>query len=208
MLELSNSVIDIKAILGEPQRYAYRAKPAIFYVRENGLMKKQVGYSVDFEIACDIFDLNDAKSNKCLYNPHLINIVEPGVDIDDIKPYVSHSIILDEELYNRLQSVTNKDGGLMRYNGVVNGYSVQHMKNLFKRDDVVDTGICLSKGMYLLGGLQKPELPFDEKKHTRYVQSSESYMLKLRRNNTALVRKNLYEPNIQTLNYDDLYAFC
>ena len=66
----------------------------------------------------------------------------------------------------------------------------------------------LSKGIYLLGGLQKPELPFNEKRHTRYVQSSESYMLKLRRKNTALVRKNLYEPNIQTLNYDDLYAFC
>lgn len=209
MYDLNKSVIDITTILGEPQRYAYRAKPATFYVHNaDGVLEKQNGYSVDFEIACDIFDLNEAKSDNCVYNPHLINILEPGVDIDDAKPYISHSIILDVDHYVRLQSVTNRDGGLMRYTGVVNGYSVDHIKSVFKRNDVLNTGVCLSKGIYLLNGLQRPEIPFDEKKHARYVQLSESYKLKLQRNNNSLVLRDLYEPTIHTLEHDNLYAFC
>lgn len=191
--------------LGEPVRYAYRVQPITIYVNHNDIIEKHNRYNVDFEIACDMFDMKDSKGKHCISNPHLINIAEPDVDINVVNPYISHSVVLDEEHYNRLLSVTNTDGNLHRYVGVVEGYAVKDIVSKFNID-LVDTGLCLTENMFVIDGLRKPEVAFDEKRHARYVQSSESFHLKLKKTKNALVRYNIYEPEICKLSYQNLYA--
>ena len=58
-----------------------------------------------------------------------------------------------------------------------------------------------------IDGLKRPELEFDEKKHTRYVQSSESFYLKLKKGKNKLVRYEVQEPYVHRLSYQNLYAF-
>lgn len=166
-------VSQIQRTLGCSERYAYRAQPVSLYVKNHdGIMVKVKYYIVDFEIACDLKNINDARSDYFVSNPHLINIREPDGQGD----YVSHCTMIDEKTYDVLRSFTNSDGRLRRYTGVVNGYAVRSFYGDF---DYMrpDTGLFLSD--VDIGLLQYPEQPFDEKKHMRFVQASESYRLKL-----------------------------
>lgn len=196
------------SLLGQPKRYAYKAQPITLYLsNDDGSIQKKKYHNVDFELACDRFNLDDARSSNCIYNPHLVNIVEPGVDADSLNPYISHSVLLDDEHYNRLLSVTNTSGNLHSYCGVVNGYSIEDIRKLFKNDDILDTGICLTEGILAMGGLSRPDEMFNENKHKRYIQASESHRLKLDKQKTALSIKTIFEPSIYTLDYDNIYAY-
>ena len=202
----SNITESLLTFFGEPKRYAYKACPVTLSVSQENHMKPVKYYSVDFEIACDMFSIEDARSENCIYNSHLVNIVEPGLDLDVDKPYISHNILLDEEHYNRLLSVTNSDGNLRRYDGVVEGYSIADIKSKLHNNDLIDTGLCLSEEMLRMNGLRRPEKPFNEKRHARFIQASESHMLKARKKSTALSTR-IYEPTIRLLSYDNIYEF-
>lgn len=172
---MNDNVILMQQKLGEPKRYAYRAQPVVLYIRDtNGVMTKVTYYSVDFEIACDLKNLSDARGKDCVAEPHLINIREPEGQSD----YVSHCVIVDEVTYERLLSFTNTDGRLRRYTGVVDGYSMKDVYGDFGFR-IPDTGLCLAEHVINTGGLKRPVQPFDEKKHMRYIQASESHKLKL-----------------------------
>lgn len=204
----NNMMLKAMSLLGPLKRYAYKAQPVTLYLsNDEGTIEKKAFYSVDFELACDRFNLDDARNNNCIYNPHLINIVEPGVDVDVLNPYISHSVLLDKEYYDRLVSVTNSDGKLHSYNGVVDAYSIKDIKDLFKTNEIMDTGICLTEGILRMGGLKRPDEMFNENKHKRYIQASESHRLKLDKTKNSLVLKSVFEPCVYTLDYDNIYAY-
>lgn len=212
VLLLMNNVADtIIRLLGEPKRFAYKAEPMTLYLKNNETERIELvkAYNVDFEIACDLFDIQDARSNDCLYNPHIINIVEPGLDGDENDAYVSHSTILDEASFKKLQAYSNTNGKLKSYSGVVEGYAVQDIKRLFNRNDIVDTGVCLTDSIISIHGLRYPDTPFDENRHKRFVQASESHIAKLKRQKKfQLAVANMYQPSVYKLDYDNIYEYC
>ena len=173
-----NNTNNITNLLGEPKRYAYKAQPVTLYVAQETGMKSVKCYSVDFEKACDMFSIDDARSKNYVHNPHLINIIEHKSSKNVDEPDVLHSILLDKVHYDRLLSFTNSDGNLRRYNGVVEGHEFKDVKDKLNDCDLIDTGLCLSEKILHAGGLRRPTQCFDEKKHTRFVQASESYRIK------------------------------
>lgn len=200
-----------KKVLGEPRRYAYKAEPVTLYLKTPGSDKFQLvkAYEVDFEIACDMYDIDMARGENCIPNPHLINIVEPGLHGDETNLYVSHSTILDEPTFQKLQEYTNNTGKLRCYSGVVEGYSISDIKKLFHRDDIEDTGVCLTDSIIGIQGLRYPDEPFDESRHKRYVQASESHVIKLKKKNAFQVSvRDVYQPDICKLSYNNLYEYC
>ena len=183
-------------VLGPPKRYVYSSKPIVVYVNNDGNLERVKGYSVDFEVACDMKSVDDAKGEACLYNPHLVNIVEPGLDGSEINAKISHSIFLDEKAYERLLSVSNTDGKLHKYKGVVEGYSVRDIKRSFNLPELTDTGVCISDKMLGAGCVKRPDVPFNEVRHRRFVQASESYHIKLRKHTGKAAVSKIYRPEI------------
>lgn len=200
---LSGKVADlVRKVLGPPKRYAYSSKPVTMYVQQGEELKRVKGYAVDFEIACDLTPISKAKGEGCLYNPHLVNIVEPGLDGSEINAKVSHSIFLDEAAYGRLFEMSNKSGRLHKYSGVVEGYSVSDIKKAFDIPNLTNTGVCMSDRMLEDGCLRCPETPFDENKHRRYVQASESYRTKLNRHSGKTSISKIYNPEVFRFSVD------
>ncbi len=195
------------AALGEPKRYVYSASDFTGYVLDDSGDYRQVhAYCVDFEIACDCMDIKDAKGDKCIFNPHIINVLEPGLHGDEYNPYISHVTLLDESAWCLLQAYSNTDDLSCKYSGVVEGYSIQDIRSLFNQFDVDNTGLCLLPSVVARGGLRKPVIPFNETKHKRFVQTSMAYRTKLTRKavKNGLVPRQmpyhfLYQPVIYKL---------
>ena len=117
--------------------------------------------------------------------------------------------MLFEASFKKLQAYTNDSGKLKRYSGVVEGYAVQDIKKIFKRNDIDDTGICLTDSIISIHGLRYPGVPFDENRHKRFIQASESHIVKLKRQKKLqLAVANMYQPNVYKLDYDNIYEYC
>ena len=182
----------LKAVLGSPRRYAYVSNPVTLYLNVNGNIEPKKYYSVSFVKACDLFDISDARGPNRITNPYLLNVQEPNTDGTELNSFLSHSVLLDEDTFYKLYQHTNREGNLRRFDGVVDGYSVQDMQKIFNNMSLVDTGLCISDGVIANGLLKASDIPFDEKKHTRYIQASESYEIKLQRNRTALAQPEMF----------------
>ena len=209
MTDYDSSVRTLLQFLGPPTRYAFKERPLLLYVKTEDNFKIVKAHSVDFEIACDLRNVDDAKTADCIYNPHLINIIEPGLNGDEINCYTSHSIMLDNSNYNRLLKYSNREG-CRGYTGVVNGYSVRDIKDFFGRTDLDDTGVCLVEKFVEAGGLSRPEISFNETAHKRFVQASESYKIKsqkLIRRGELIPKRETYTPLIQKLIYMNQYEY-
>ena len=202
---MTGNVADLVGrVLGPPKRYAYSSQPVTVYVREGSTFRRKDGYSVDFEIACDTADLTSARGKDCMYNPHLVNIVEPGLDGTERNSIISHSIFLDNEAYSRLMKVSNTRGKLHKYNGVVEGYAVRDIEKAFNVEGLTDTGVCLSDAVIESNCVRCPDIPFDENKHMRYVQASESYINKVRKSTmNKMALSNIYQPIVLGFNVDN-----
>lgn len=189
-------------------RFAYKATPVTLCMKIGDEFQKTYGYSVDFEIACDLYDILDARGSGCIYNPHLVNIAEPGTtDTDAMNTYISHSIIIDEASYRRLYSVSNTEN-LRSYTGVVNGYSINKIRAKLSDKQISDTVLCLTELISKSGGLVKPDIPFNENKHRRYVQASESHRLKMQKQKTEIFSADVYyELPLYRNKRDDMYAY-
>ena len=135
-----------------------------------------------------------------MYNPHLVNIVEPGLDGSEMNAKMSHSIFFDEALYERLVGLSNRSGRLHSYEGVIEGYAVGDIKKAFDLPNLTDTGVCLSDAIVAEGLAKRPEVPFNENKHRRYVQASESYITRLRRHAGKTAISKIHRPEVFGLN--------
>ena len=161
--------------LGQPKRYVFSEVPFRGYVISEDSYNLTNAHCVDFEIACDLYDISDAKTEHGIYNPHVVNILEPDLDGDEIDAYLSHSVILDDDLWNVLLSYSNCDGNSRKYVGVVEGYSIGDLRKLMNYDGLDTTGLCFAPFLLDRGGMRRPSIPFNETKHKRFVQASKAY---------------------------------
>lgn len=196
----------LRAILGSPRRYAYVSNPVTLYVNVNGRLEPKKYYSVDFVIACDLFDISSARGINRVVNPHVINIQEPNTDGSEAGSFVCHSVLLDEGSFIKLQQNTNRNGNLRRFDGVVNGYAVSDVRRILRNDSIIDTGLLLSYDDIQDGLIETPSISFDEKKHMRYIQASESCEIKLQKHRDKVVSKGFGFANFSEM-YKQYYRY-
>lgn len=164
----------IKCCFGSPVRYAFKTNPIQLYIQHENKFYAVNAYSVEFEVACDLFDTADIPDLYEDLDPYLINCIEPGLTGKEVQCYFSHTVILDEVLYSRLLKYTNTQG-CRGYTGVVDGYSINHVRNIDSSINANDTGLYLDEGFINKGGLMRPAVAFNETKHKRFIQALESY---------------------------------
>ena len=171
-------------LLLQPTRYVFTAHKSPMFLKESETFKVVEKYIVDFEVACDLLDITDITENTCIMNPHITNNVEPWVHGDEYGVYTSHAVILSEEEYSTLMLFANVNTMSRKYKGVVNGFSVKSLDLMFPNNSYPNTGILLtSNGVF---GLEKPNVGFNETKHKRYIQASESFRLKHKKVDTKI----------------------
>ncbi|MBO5435631.1 hypothetical protein J6A31_07545 [bacterium] len=171
----------IRQRLGKPKRYIYRAHPVIINYFNGVTFEKKKMYGVDFERACDLREIEQLNERRLVTNAHVINVNERGCDFLGENVYVSHTVIIDEDTYEKLLRFTNTDGKLKQYIGVVRGYLSEDVQSVLNNDDYVNTGLCLLDDSIDVGVLDKPDIAFDIKSHRRYIQACDSYINKLNR---------------------------
>ena len=199
--------------LGGPKRYAYRISPVMMNVmQDDGSFVSEQRFLVDFELACDRMDIHDIHPGNCIWNPHVLNMIEPGLDGTEIGAYVSHGTVLDAESCSLLVLHSSREG-CRTYDGVVMGYSVHDLEQVLP-DDVrlLDTGLFLSDDFVAVGGLSVPDGPFDENAHQRFVQASESYRCRMnrkRKDTEIAAHRELFVPSYRHLESEDMsYGFA
>lgn len=175
----------------KPVRYVFTAHKSPVILKTDKGFETIVRYIVDFEIACDLFDTKFVNEKTCVKNTHIINDREPWVYGDEGHIYVSHSAILSESEYETLKSFTNFNVLSRKYDGVVEGFSIESLKKLFPNNKYPETGVYIeTEGMFRL---RQPKCGFNETKHKRYIQASESFMLKHKKELCLSIDTGLYE---------------
>lgn len=173
----SLEIKDMKEALGEPMRYAYKAQPMLLYKKtDSGFMKSEF-ITVTFEQACDLLDHSWIELGFGTSDPYVVSKPEPGINPDTQTGIILHDVLLTYETFVKLQQRTNSRGNLRRYNGVVEAYDLAKIADYFgeKTDRY---GLWLDDEAFLYDCVRYPTIPFDEKRHTRFVQASFSYDVK------------------------------
>ena len=173
----SSEINEIVKELGEPKRYAYKARPVLLYkTSTSGFMKSEF-IAVTFEMACDLLSTDWIDVGLGTPDPFVVSDAEPGINPNKQIGLIIHDVILTYDCFCKLRELTNSNGNLHRYSGVIEGYDVEDIARF------VD-GLEHRKGLWLTpeafdaGFVRYPMIPFDEQKHTRFVQASYSYAVK------------------------------
>lgn len=120
-------------------------------------------HAVDFAYACDQKGDND----KPIANPYLMSAKKK--DLDGTSRIV-HTYYLSDDIYYRLNAYANKDGigDTSRWSGVINAkVSYPTIRNGKSKRSVDLTTAALNRGE-----IERPDVPFDEEKHNRFVKKS------------------------------------
>ena len=138
-------------------------------VKDHGMQKNQEGklyHKVDFAYACDQMK---AGIDKLVTDPYLSTT---KVKMPDGDTRTSHSMYLSDDVYDRLQSVLNKDGCDGKdWDGVFLGET-----KIYKGKATPD----LTKAAFDAGKLQKPAAGFNATRHGLYVKTSQEEVGKQR----------------------------
>ena len=163
--------------LGEPERFVYKAHPVLLYRKCGSDFMKSEFICVSFERACDLFETEQIEEGEGVADPFIVSEPEPGINPVKQAGLIVHDVFLTYDKYCKLRQFTNMKGHLRRYTGVIEGYDTM---DIAKFAPVLSNtnGLWLDDEAFDMGFVRYPVKPFDEKKHTRFIQASYSHAVK------------------------------